>query len=103
MRAQDRTELKPYELARLGPKPLDRPDTNEAIRLCVNAWHQLDSEREQGMGGPGLIRYTALVAWAEVYHLDRASLELLWQVIHYLDRERVARLESERKLKKGKR
>lgn len=103
MRAQDRTELKPYERDRLGERPLVRPDNNEAVRLCVNAWHQLGADRPLGFAGAGSIPYTALVTWAEVNHLDRESLDLVWSVIHHLDNDRAARIESERKLKGKKR
>ena len=103
MRAQGRTEMKPFELTKLGPKPLVRPDNNEAVRLCVNAWHQLDADRHLGFGGAGAIPYSAIVAWAEVNHLDRDNLNLVWTVIHHLDNERAARIESDRKLKGKKR
>ena len=103
MRAQDRTEMKPYERDRLGPQPLIRPDNNEAVRLCVNAWHQLDSARPLGFGAAGAIPYPALVTWAEVNHLDRDNLNLLWSVLHHLDNERAARIDSERKTKGKKR
>lgn len=99
MRAQDRTELKPYERDRLGPRPLVRPDNNEAVRLCVNAWHQLDGSRHVSMGGTLAIPYEALVTWCEVNGLDREALELVWTVLHTLDNDRAARLESERKMK----
>lgn len=91
--------MKPYELNKLGPKPLVRPDNNEAVRLCVNAWHQLDADRHIGFGGAASIPYTALVTWAEVNRLDRDSLDLVWSVINLLDNERAARLESQRKTK----
>lgn len=103
MRAQNRTEMKPYERDRLGPKPLVRPDTNEAVRLCVNAWHQLDASRHVGFGPAGAIPYEALVVWAEVNHLDRDSLDLVWTVIHELDKDRAIRIDGERKTKGKKR
>lgn len=91
--------MKPYELNKLGPKPLVRPDNNEALRLCVNAWHQLDASRHVGLGPAGAIPYDSLVIWAEVNHLDRASLDLVWTVVHHLDGERAARIDGERKTK----
>lgn len=96
--------MKPYERDKLGPRPEIRPDNNEAVRLCVNAWHQLDASRHLGFSGAGAIPYEAIVTWAGVNHLDRESLDLVWSVIHYLDKERIARIDSERNLKgkKGK-
>ncbi len=103
MRAQNRTEMKSYERDRLGERPLVRPDNNEAVRLCVNAWHQLDADRPVSFAGTLAIPYTALVTWSEVNGLDRQALEIVWSVLHHLDNERTVRLEGERKLKKGKR
>lgn len=100
MRAQGRTEMKPYERARLGPEP--KHQDNEAIRMCIRAWVQLDADRKVGMNGTGAIPYTALVTWGEVNRLDRETLELLWLVIHQLDSDRAARIESKRASEKGK-
>lgn len=100
MRAQNRTEMKPYELRKLGEKPQDRPDNNEAIRMCVNAWHQLDGERYPSVIGYGAIPYRAIVAWSEVNKLDRETFEVLSTVIAHLDNERAIKLDAERKAKK---
>lgn len=103
MRARGRTEMKPYELKKLGPRPADRPDNNEAIRMCVNAWHQLAGDRLPSMAGFGPIPFTALVTWAEVNKLDRETFEVLCHVIGHLDNERALKIESERNTKGKKR
>lgn len=103
MRAQNRTTMKPYEIAKLGEKPADRPDNSEAIRMCVNAWHQLDGDRHVGMAGAGAIPFTALVLWAEVNRLDRDMFDTLCHVISMLDNDRALAEQSKRALaKKGK-
>ncbi len=103
MRAQGRTEMKPYEAKKLGPKPDHRPDTSEAIRVCVNAWYELDADRKIGMAGAGAIPFTALVTWAEVNRLDRENFDVLRHVIRYLDNERTIREDAARKAKGKKR
>jgi hypothetical protein len=103
MEAQGRTEMKDYERKKLGPKPRFGPHSSEAIRMCVNAWHQLEGSRHIGYGVVGAIPFESLVAWADVNRLDRETFELLCIVIAYLDGERAASDASKRVLaKKGK-
>lgn len=102
MRAQDRTEMKDYEIAKLGPKPDDRPDSNDAIRMCVNAWNQLGADRPLGFAGAGAIPYTAIRLWAKDNDLDRDDFRLLCEVIVILDNERAIREASKQKTKGGK-
>lgn len=104
MRAKNRTVMKPYEIAKLGEKPEHRPDNNEAIRMCVNAWHQLEGDRHVGMAGAGPIPFTAIVLWAEVNRLDRDMFHALCHVISMLDNDRALAEQSKRALaaKKGK-
>ncbi len=102
MRAQDRTKVKDYERKALGPKPRYGPHNSEAIRMCVNAWHQLEGDRHIGYGAVGPIPFTALVTWAEVNRLDRETFELLCTVIGQLDSDRATKENSKAKTK-GKR
>ena len=95
--------MKDYELRRLGPRPDDRPDNNEAIRMCVNAWHELDGDRHIGMGGAASIPFTALVTWSEVNKLDRETFELLRHVVRYLDNERAIKEQAKQAVKGKKR
>ncbi len=95
--------MKPYELKKLGSKPDERPDNNAAIRMCVNAWHELDADRQPTFGTPGAIAYTALLDWAEVNKLDHELFDLLREVIRRLDNDRALRLASEAKMKGKKR
>lgn len=103
MRAQNRTKMKPYEVKNLGEKPADRPDNSEAIRMCVNAWHQLAGNRYPSTIGFGPIQFTALVVWGEVNKLDRETFEMLCHVINHLDNERAIKEDSQRKTKGKKR
>lgn len=101
--AQDRS-LKPYERDACGEMPLDRPTTNEIVRMCVDAWNELDGDRHIGLGGSARIPFTALVTWARVHHLDREEFTLLTRVIAQLETEREVRREHDGKKKpRGKR
>ena len=100
MRAKNRVEMKDFELRRIGARPPDRPDNNEAVRMCVNAWHELDADRHVGYSAVGPIPFTALATWSEINRLDRENFELLRHVIRYLDNERALKLDGERKAKK---
>lgn len=102
MRAQNRTEMKDYELRALPPKPEHTPANNEAVRMCVNAWHELDGDRHVGMAGAGSVPYTALVTWAETNNVDRENFELLRYVIRELDNDRAIAEQSRRKSERGK-
>lgn len=102
MRAQGRTEMKDYERKKLPAKPDHTPENNEAIRMCVNAWHELDGDRHVGMAGAGSIPYTALVIWAETNNVDRENFELLRHVIRRLDNDRAIAEQSRRNAEKGK-
>lgn len=92
--------MKDWEERKLGPAPVDTPENNEAIRMCMNAWHELDGDRHIGFGGQGPIPFTALVTWAEVNKLDDETFMLLRHVIRRLDNERAVREASKQKGKK---
>lgn len=93
--------MKEWEERKLGPAPGDSPENNEAIRMIVNAWHELDGDRHIGFDGQGSIPFTALVTWAEVNKLDDEAFVLLRLVIRQLDNERALREASKRKTAKG--
>lgn len=68
------------------------------ILLCVEAWVDLTADRQLGwvVGG---IPFTAFIDWARFRKLDRDAAQLTWQVIRYLDSDRMEREDSERRAK----
>lgn len=103
MRAQNRTVMKDYERKAIGKKPRHGPHNSEAIRMCTNAWYELDADRRGGFGLPGAIPFEALVTWARANRLDRVNFDLLRQVIRQLDSDRAIEINSKAKLNtKGK-
>lgn len=69
-----------------------KPSEDDALLLCVRAWHDLETCRSVGMGA-GPIPWTAVQEWARAGGLDRDSTRLLHEVIRYVDSER-ARIEQ---------
>lgn len=92
MRLFDR-EMNEMEFAKCGP----RPDADAAEVMCINAWNQLDSCRQQGFSYPGAIPFPAILAWAEFNRLDHELTVLLLAVIDKLDIDRSDRLASKAK------
>ncbi len=101
MSAQDRTEMRPFEHDKIGEVPLVGPHNNEAVRMCVEAWNELEGDRHSGFG-TAQIPYQALVTWARVNRLDREDFTLLRRVLNDMEIDRRAREESQRKTKDKK-
>lgn len=67
------------------------------VILVVEAWHALGADRHLGMS-LGCIPFTAILRWSEWYGLDRDATNILVDVIRILDRDRVDREESRRRM-----
>lgn len=75
-----------------------QPECDEAMTLCISAWHELGTCRPVGMSGAGAIPFTATLQWAQFRGLDRELTEILLTVINKLDCERAEREASQRSL-----
>ncbi len=88
-------EASPDERAIIG----GQPDQDDAMGLCVQAWHDLHSERPIGMGGAGLIPFTSVLTWAQFHCLDRDVTTILITVLRKLDHDRAEREASKANLR----
>jgi hypothetical protein len=77
----------------------EQPETDEAVSVCVEAWHDLHSERPLGMAGAGLIPWRSMLEWARFHGLDREAAKVLITVLRKLDHDRAEREASKAALK----
>ncbi len=69
----------------------EQPEVDDAMRLCIQAWQDLGTERPIGIAGAGVIPFRATLAWAQYHRLDRDATEILMTVINRLDCDRAQR------------
>jgi hypothetical protein len=92
--------LKKREPSRTEQDILDeQPEHDEAMAMCVEAWHDLHSERPLGMAGAGLIPWRAMLEWARFHRLDREATKVVITVLRKLDHDRAEREASRAALK----
>lgn len=85
--------------ARLGdPEPEIERETDT---LYIRAWHDLATCRGFGMA-VGPIPFTAVLAWADFYELDRETTALLWDVLRILERKHAEREANRRAVEKAR-
>ncbi len=65
------------------------------MRICIQAWNELGTERPVGMAGAMSIPFRATAFWADRNGLDRVAAEILLNVINRLDCDRAERQASQ--------
>jgi len=90
-----------------------RPPHSDAVAICMEAWHDLHSERDvaiaSGVNGTtfwtrtvyGSIPWSSARDWCRAHRLDHENTALLWAVIQQLDAQRLEREASQRNLNGG--
>lgn len=90
-----------------------RPPHHPATALCIEALHDLDTERAMaiasGSNGQtfwtriqhGPIPWSRVMQWCEIQGLDADNTAMVWSVVHEYDMKRLAREASERQLNGG--
>lgn len=77
------------------------PELDDQMLLVLEAWQELDSCRQLGMGISGKIPIDKLYIWAAVNGLDHELMQMVADAIRYLDGQRLERLASEQEHRNG--
>lgn len=78
------------------------PEQDDAMRVVLMAWGDLDTCRPLGFSGEGWIGWDKCDRWCERKGLDADAADVLWRVIHRVDIEEMERRAFEAKAHGGK-
>lgn len=79
-----------------------RPQCDPQLSMIVDAFHDLEGDKQIGYGVVGLIPFSSWIVWANEHGLDWHARQLLWPVLQQVDRQHFQR-ESERRKQEAER